>query len=302
MAFVEAECSNCGAKLKVDSEKKTAKCINCGTEFLIKDTNITNNINNITNIKYSENIAGVEINRKAVLEKLLLEYYAENFDDIDNLKEYAFKVLECEINNPLAQFVAFKNIDERESIRTLLSNENLDIGQELFIKLLNICGDNLNNPQIINNIVNYGKKENSLALLKEIINKLYIRDVAFILELIYSFKLSENENNEILDELYDNTKTNKIIMLAQLKVLKTKHQDFQYDEKKFDDYTQHWKDVKRKQLELRKEIAKNEETQKKEEDEKRKLEQRKKLKNKYIYALCLIMLSLALLIIFLILN
>ena len=72
MALVEAKCSNCGANLKVDNENKSGVCEHCGAKFITNDIIINNITNTNTNIKYSEVITGVEINRDAVLEKLLI--------------------------------------------------------------------------------------------------------------------------------------------------------------------------------------------------------------------------------------
>ena len=106
MGLVKAKCTNCGANLKVDNHTKTGICNHCGATFLTEDVII----NNITNINYTENINGIDSNRQAVLEKLLTEYYNGNFNDIDNIKEYALKVQEFDLNNVLADFVVFENI------------------------------------------------------------------------------------------------------------------------------------------------------------------------------------------------
>ena len=72
------------------------------------------------------------------------------------------------------------------------------------------------------------------VILIEIINKYRKKDISFVLNVIYNFKLNESENNKFLDELYNKEKANKIRFLSQLKLFASKHKDFTYDEEKFD--------------------------------------------------------------------
>ena len=206
--------------------------------------------------------------------------------------------MEYDIKNLLANFVVFKNIDSRTEIKNLLKNPELNISFDLFITLINICGDNINNEEIIKNVLSYKSKVDNLTLVKSFIDKSYVRDIGFILNLIYQFKFTEEENNKILDELYNDKKTNKIIMLAQLKALKLKHNDFEYNQQKFDDYLEHWKKLKEKQIELRKNLA--EQKNAKVENDKKNNQIEKQLKNrkKLIYCVtsCLAILVLVLII------
>ena len=91
MALVKAKCSNCGASINVDNMSKTGECYHCGTTYITEDVVV----NNITNI----NINGVTLNRSAVLENMLIEYYSGRFHDVDNMKEYAMKVQEYDLKN-----------------------------------------------------------------------------------------------------------------------------------------------------------------------------------------------------------
>ena len=115
MPLKVAKCKNCGASIKVDSKQNIGVCNHCGTSYINEDVNI----NNITNINYTEVVDGTKINRSAVLEKLLIEYYSGRFDDIDNIKEYALKVQEVDLGNVLANFVVFDNIDNSISIKKI---------------------------------------------------------------------------------------------------------------------------------------------------------------------------------------
>ena len=247
MALVLAKCLNCGANLKVDDKSKSGVCEHCGARYITEDVIV----NNITNINYTEIIDGVDINRSAVLEKMLLEYYAGKFNDIDNLKEYALRIQEYEINNPLAHFVVFENIDSSICIKKLLCKSNLNICLDLFVVFLNICGDDLNNPKIVQNIVKYENKMEKLDVIRKIINDYRIKDLKFILSVIYAFKLTESDNDIILQEIYENKKTNKIAMLSQLKLFTVSHKDFTYNKQKFDEYFDHWKNLKDKQKLMR---------------------------------------------------
>lgn len=246
MGLVNAKCLNCGANLKVDNQSKTGTCEHCGASYITEDVII----NNITNIHYSETINGVDLKRQAVLEGLLIEYYYDRFNDIDNIKEYALKVQEVDINNALAKFVVFKNIDSSKDIKELLASKNLNISLDLFILLLNSCDENIN-IAIINNLKRYESQMDKLLVLKILLEKYYKINFTFILNTIYNFKLTESENEIILDELYNKARISKISFLSQLKIFSNKHEDFLYNEQKFDGYAQHWKDLKAKQKAIR---------------------------------------------------
>lgn len=55
MALVEAKCTNCGAKLEVDSTKEVAICPSCNSAFVVEKAinNITNNVTNENHINAS---------------------------------------------------------------------------------------------------------------------------------------------------------------------------------------------------------------------------------------------------------
>lgn len=251
MALIKAKCSNCGANLKVNNQNKTGICDHCGASYITEDVVV----NNITNIKISENVNGVDLKRQAVLENLLFQYYSGKFNDVSTIREYALKVQEYDLNNALAHFVVFNNIDSSAAIKKLLGNKDVSISLELFIVFLNICGDDLNNSKIIENIVSKYKDIDKIAVLRQIINNYRKNDITFIINLIYNFKLTEDENNIILDELYNNDKTNKIKMVSQLTLFAEKHKDFLYDKQIYKNYADYWKQLKEKQMALRKETA-----------------------------------------------
>lgn len=257
MGLINAKCSNCGASLKVDNHSKTCTCTHCGASFITEDIII----NNITNFNFSEIVNGMELKRQAVLEKLLTEYYMGRFSDIDTIKEYALKVQEVDLNNTLAHFVVFDSIDSITSIKKLLSNTNLSISLQLFIIFLNVCGDDINNKAIIKNLSKFKNSTTSLAIVKEIITNCRKKDFKFFLNTIYAFNLSESENDLLLDELYSDTKTNKITMLSQLKIFSNSHKDFLYNKQKFNEYAEHWKNLKQKQIAKRQSLIQNQSSQ-----------------------------------------
>ena len=99
MGLVNAKCLNCGANLKVDNQSKTGTCEHCGAHYITEDVII----NNITNIHYSETINGVDLKRQAVLESLLIEYYYDRFNDIDNIKTPVISIFYYTLNNKKSQ-------------------------------------------------------------------------------------------------------------------------------------------------------------------------------------------------------
>ncbi|MBQ8844638.1 MAG: hypothetical protein IJ008_01320 [Clostridia bacterium] len=279
MALIKAKCTNCGANIKVDNASKGGICTHCGTSYITEDVIV----NNITNINISENIDGLKLNRSAVLENMLLEYYSGRFNDIDNMKEYALKVQECDLNNVIARFVIFENIDSTSAIKKLLSNKDLDINFKLFNIMLNVCVDDLNDSNIINNIVKYKNTIDKSTFITEIYDNYRKKDFKFILNVIYNLKFEKDENTAFLEGLYNNSKVSKIAMLSQLKLFANSHKDFLYDEQKFDEYANHWKKLKEKQNEQREEKIKLEEKNKLENDiEKYKQEVQQKNKKKII--------------------
>ena len=58
----------------------------------------------------------------------------------------------------------------------------------------------------------------------------------------------EKSKNGFLNSLtlYQLPLLSKIAFLSQLKIFSSKHEDFLYNEQKFDGYAQHWKDLKAK--------------------------------------------------------
>lgn len=244
MVLIKAKCLNCGANLSVDNNSKTGVCTHCGASYITEDIIV----NNITNIYYSETINGASLKRQAVLEKMLIEYYLGKFNDVDNMKEYALKVQEYDIDNVLAHFVVFNNIDSSVVIQELLGNANLNISLQLFIVLLNIAGDDLNKEAIIKNIVKYKSQIDGYTIVKEIISNSRIKDLQFIFNTIHNLNLSESENDTLLDILYNKEKSNKIIFLSQLKLFESKNNDFIFNKQKFDGYVDYWKGLKEKQI------------------------------------------------------
>lgn len=244
MGLIKAKCLNCGANINVDSHSKTGMCSHCGTNYITEDITI----NRITNITYHETVDGVQFKRQEVLENLLIEYYMGKYDQIENIKEYALKVQEIDLNNVLAHFVVFDNIDSNIAIKKLLSNKNLKISLKLFILLLNTCGDDLNHQAIINNILKFQNQIDGNEIVKDFIDKCYKKDYKFYFNLIYNFKFNEIVNDNLLEYLYENKDVNKITFLSQLKLFKLKHNDFNYNEHKFNEYTNHWRSIKEKQI------------------------------------------------------
>lgn len=232
MALIKAKCSSCGGNIKIDNTSKSGVCEHCGVSYITEDIIV----NNITNINYTENINGVMLNRSAVLENMLLEYYSDNFNDIDNMKEYAFKVQEYDLNNALARFVIFDNLDSSTAIKNLLSNANLNISFQLFMVMLNICADDINNIKIVNNIVKYQNNIHKSSIMNEILNKYGNKDIKFILNVMHGFKFNKDENTEFLEELYNNSKVSKLSMLLQFKSFAKNNKDFLFNEQKFDEY------------------------------------------------------------------
>ncbi|MBE5738181.1 MAG: hypothetical protein E7354_00385 [Clostridiales bacterium] len=244
MALIKAKCSNCGSNIKINNTEKTGVCTHCGAEYITEDVVV----NNITNITISENIDGAGVNRTAVLEKLLIQYYAGKYSDIDNMKEYALKVQEFDINNALGHFVVFDDIDSTHAIKKLLCNEKLNISFDLFMEFMKICRDDLNYVKLIHNIVKYKSTIDASTIIRNIIKTCNTTDLKFIFNLIYQFKLTQTENDILLEELYNDSRLTKIKVLSQLKIFEHKHPDFAYNRQKFEEYGEKWKRLKEQQM------------------------------------------------------
>ena len=94
MSFVEAECTNCGANIEIDSDKNTLYCIHCGSKFVTQET--------IQNYHYhtTQNITKYVFGQ----EKLEIDELLKNGDTLLSLEEYeiAEKVFKRAIeDNPL---------------------------------------------------------------------------------------------------------------------------------------------------------------------------------------------------------
>ena len=82
--------------------------------------------------------------------------------------------------------------------------------------------------------------------------------IQFVLKLMYGLKLTKEENDIILDNMYNDSRVNKITMLSQLKLFTKKHADFEYDVQKYDEYANHWNNLKEKHIEMRKKVLEEE--------------------------------------------
>ena len=175
MGLVVGKCTQCGASIEFDSSKKTGVCPHCETKYLTKDITV----NNITNYSFNETINGKNVNRVAVLEKMLIKYYNKEFNDIDNLKEYSFRVLELDNNNSLANFVAFKSIAKDDDMINFINEGRFEISLKLFLAfLINIQPEKLFKLKIDNLLSNHTKQDFDLfrGFLLEPVNKNVIRD------------------------------------------------------------------------------------------------------------------------------
>ena len=139
----------------------------------------------------------------------------------------------------------------------MLSNLKLSIGFELFMKLLNLSAE-YNNKNIIQNILKYKAQAGEITIAAELLNAINNKDWTFILTVINEFKLSEESNSQILDNLYNDDRTNKITFLRNLKLFAGKHKEFMFDKAKYDELTKHWINLKEKQIQLRQQVAEEE--------------------------------------------
>ena len=117
MPLVPAQCTQCGAIVKVDDTKAANICHYCGTAFVtekaINNYHITNNMN-ISNATI--NVSGLST------ENLLLR--AEQFEvqgDFEKAKEYYNRVLDIEATNQVA-------------LSKLAQMSNLYFGQAFFLR------------------------------------------------------------------------------------------------------------------------------------------------------------------------
>ncbi len=95
MPLLNAKCTNCGAILKVDSDKDAAVCEHCGSAFIVekgineyKTTNINANTVNINNGPSVENLLarGREYEQRGSFEKAI-KYYNDVLDiEFDNVE------------------------------------------------------------------------------------------------------------------------------------------------------------------------------------------------------------------------
>ena len=121
MPLVPAQCTQCGAIVKVDDTKEANICHYCGTAFVtekaINNYHITNNMN-ISNATI--NVSGVSV------ENLLLR--AEQFEtqgDFEKAKEYYNRVLDIEATNQ----VALSKLEQMSSLyigQTRVTREQLE--------------------------------------------------------------------------------------------------------------------------------------------------------------------------------
>lgn len=273
MNYVAAKCTQCGASINIDSNKKSGYCPNCGTKYFTKDVTI----NNYSSYTYNESIDGKTINRQAVLEKMLVNYYNGKFNDIDNLKEYSFKVLEIDEDNILANFVAFKNISNKDEIIKLLENKDLKLNKELFETLINqvFCYDGyLYFSFIINSDFDKEEKINYLCKIKnpkfDILNDLnkgnnfevvknflkaglgigYMQLIIFV----SLFNFSAVENEELIGIIEDLPTTSKYLFVKQLLNFINSNSGFEFGnkyeyEQKYDKYKLMEKKLKEKKME-----------------------------------------------------
>lgn len=116
--FVDAKCTNCGAKLEVDPNMKKASCSFCGAEFIVDQaiSNYNISVNGNMNIgKATINVTGHDKNN------LLMR--AKDFEDknkFDEAIDYYNRVLDID----------FKDVDAKEGIQRI----NQKIKTDKFLK------------------------------------------------------------------------------------------------------------------------------------------------------------------------
>lgn len=115
--FVDAKCTNCGAKLEVDPNMKKASCSFCGAEFIVDQA--INNYN--VHVNANMNIGQATINVTGLNKNNLL-LRAKEFEEhnkFDEAIDYYNRVLDIDFNDIVAQ----------EGIRRI--NQNLKINKLL---------------------------------------------------------------------------------------------------------------------------------------------------------------------------
>ena len=234
MNYVAAKCTQCGASINIDSSKKSGYCPNCGTKYFTKDVTI----NNYSSYTYNESIDGKTINRQAVLEKLLVNYYNGKFNDIDNLKEYSFKVLEVDKNNELANFIAFKELSDKKEIVNLLKSMNLKIGFELLLCLLNIADISSENIATLDfNKITSGKLSDKYLELQKVLDS--IKKFPFVNCKIYLYPIlkinfSSEQKNELIGFVMQKFPSNRVSIIRVLDQFASQNKGFVLDQKYLD--------------------------------------------------------------------
>ncbi len=103
MALIPAKCTECGASIKVDSDKEAGICEYCGTPFItekaINNFNVSGNIN-IENA--TVNVPGADIDNL-----LARAQQYEALGDKEKAREYYNRVLDIDANNEIAKSKAF---------------------------------------------------------------------------------------------------------------------------------------------------------------------------------------------------
>lgn len=222
MGLINVKCENCGANVKVNSRTGAGICQYCGTHHFATDK------------------AGASTqDMQAVLEKLLIEYFLNDLNDEEYIRKYALRVQEHDIDNPLAHYVAFDDIDDPQCIMQLLFDAKTNISLPLFIALSCMCSEYLRPKWFVEHIAKYKTDTNGKDIIMDMINYTFDReasDFMLIYHTMHSMKLSADDNNELLETLYVHRETDKYIMLSQLKAFSHSCQDFEYDKEKYDQY------------------------------------------------------------------
>lgn len=269
MSFIAAKCSECGANISIDQGKKIGYCHHCGTKFITQDMIVQN----ITNQIYNESINGNNVNRQAVLDKLLLKYYnGENIQE-QSLKDYAWKVLELDNTNVLANFVEFEDIKNSNNIKKILCDNDAKLSEDLFftvfkfltttkfydnsktaempsiilnsnqsvenkVMLLLLVSQNLYDStldQVLHNIVENNLIINDISVIKKYIDNAHIiKNYNAFLTILHSLQLTESQNEEIFDYILTSNKFNKLSFLEEANNFSKSHNNFNYNSIKYE--------------------------------------------------------------------
>ena len=111
--FVDAKCTNCGAKLEVNPNMKKASCSYCGAEFLVEQA-----INNYhVQLTGNMNIGQATINvQGANKDNLLARARAfEANEELDEALEYYNRVLDIDFNDSIAKEGIVRTKDKIEN-------------------------------------------------------------------------------------------------------------------------------------------------------------------------------------------